>query len=164
MIPKQRALEIEEDLHFQRKEWFFQRIGVALLFLFVLAALLGFTGMGGPMSRAEAGEPGGSVRVEYARFVRRSGVSTVKLHLRTPPGEVRFWIAAPYFEHTRIESVAPAPELVSVETDRHVYLIRSASSHITVTLEVEHESAGTLNAEVGLVDGPSVRFNQLAIF
>jgi hypothetical protein len=164
MSRKARTLEIDEDLRFQRKEWFFQRIGVALLVLFVLAALLGVTGSGGPLSHAEAGEPGGPVRVEYERFVRRGGMSTVKLHLRRAPGEVRFWVAAPYFEHVRIESVAPTPELVSVETDRHVYVIRSGSSDVTVTLELEHEAIGTLDAEVGLVEGPSVRFRQLAIF
>ena len=104
------------------REYFFQRIGIALLFVFVLAALLGFTGMGGPMSRGEAGERGGPLHVEYERFVRRGGLSTVKLHLHIAPGDVRFWVSAPYFEHVRIDSVAPPPELVAVETSRHVYL------------------------------------------
>lgn len=164
MSKKSRTLEIDEDISFQKKEWFFQRIGMALLCLFVVAALLGFTGMGGPLSRGDAGEPGGPVHVEYERFVRRGGLSTLKLHLRSAPGDVRFWVSTPYFEHVRIDSVAPTPELVSVETDRHVYLIRSGSPAVTVTLEVEHEAFGTLDAEVGLVGGPSVRFSQLAIF
>jgi hypothetical protein len=161
---KPRTLEIDEDLHFQQKEWFFQRIGVALLCLFVVAALLGFTGISGPMSRGVAGERGSPLHVEYERFVRRGGRSTVKLHLRSAPGDVRFWVSAAYFEHVRIDSVAPTPELVSVETDRHVYLIRSGSTDVTITLDVEHEAVGTLDAEVGLVGGPSVGFSQLAIF
>ena len=163
-MSRKRTLEIDEDLHFQQKEWFFQRIGVGVLVLFVVAALLGFTGMGGPMSHGEAGERGGPLHVEYERFVRRGGMSTVKLHLRSAPGDVRFWVSAQYFEHVRIESVAPAPELVSVETDRHVYLIRSGSSDVTVTLEVKHDAVGTLDAEVGLVGGSTVRFSQLAVF
>jgi len=161
---KARSLEIDEDLQFQKKEWIFQRIGMVGLALFVLAALLGFTGMGGPFSRGEAGERGGPLHIEYERFVRRGGFSTLTLHLHAAPGDVRFWVSAPYFEHVRIESVAPTPELVSVETDRHVYLIRSGSPDVTVTLKVEHEAAGTLDGEVGLVAGPSVRFHQLAIF
>jgi hypothetical protein len=161
---KPRSLEIDEDLQFQQREYFFQRIGLVLLFAFVLAALLGFTGMGGPMTRGEAGERGGPLHVEYERFVRRGGLATVKLQLRGSPGDVRFWVSAPYFEHIRIDSVAPAPELVAVETDRHVYTIRAGSHDVTVTLEVEHETVGMLDAEVGLVDGPSVRFSQVAIF
>jgi hypothetical protein len=162
--PKPRTLEIDEDLQFQRKEWFFQRLGIVFLFLFVLAALLGFTGMGGPMSRGEAGERGGAIHVEYQRFVRRGTMAAVKLHLRATPGDVRFWVGAPYFEGVRIESVAPTPELVSVETGRHVYLIRSGSPDISVTLEVEHEAVGPVQAEVGVVGGPSVQFTQWSIF
>jgi hypothetical protein len=164
MTGKRRTLDIDEDIQFQQKEWFFQRIGIAVLFAFVIAALLGLTGMGGPMSRGEAGERGGPLHVEYERFVRRGGSSTVKLHLRVAAGDVRFWVAAPYFEHVRIDSVAPTPELVTVEKDRHVYLIRAGSPDVTVTLQVAHQSAGTLDAQVGLVDGPSVRFSQFAIF
>ncbi|MEO5739376.1 MAG: hypothetical protein ABIS29_02145, partial [Vicinamibacterales bacterium] len=79
-------------------------------------------------------------------------------------GDVRFWVSAPYFEHVRIDSFAPTPELVSVESDRHVYEIRSGSSDFTVTLMIEHESMGSIDAEIGLVGGPSVRFRQLALF
>ena len=164
MSQKRRTLEIEEDLQFQRKEWLFQRIGVGFLFVFVLAALLGFTGMGGAMSRAEAGERGAPVFVEYERFVRRGGRSTMKLHLRGAPGERRFWISAPYFDHIRIESIAPPPELVSVEADRHVYLIRTGSADVTVIVELAHETVGRVDAELGLVEGPSVRIGQLAMF
>jgi len=161
---KSRTLDIDEDPQFQQKEYFFQRIGVALLVVFVLAALLGLTGMGGPLSKGEAGERSGPMHVEYERFVRRGGVSTAKLHLRHTPGDVRFWVAAHYFERVRIESVAPQPELVAVETDRHIYMIRAASHDVTVTLQVEHETAGILDGEIGIVDGPSVRFSQLAFF
>jgi hypothetical protein len=164
MSKKARTLEIDEDPQFQQKEYFYQRIGLVLLFVFVLAALLGFTGMGGPISHGEAGERGGPLHVEYERFVRRGGLSVLKLHLNSAPGDVRFWVAAPYFEFVRIDSVAPAPELVSVERDRHVYMIRAGSPDITVTLDVEHQSGGILNAEVGLVGGPSVRFSQVAIY
>jgi hypothetical protein len=164
MSSKRRALEIDEDLHFQQKEWFFQRIGVGLLFLFVVAALLGFTGMGGPMSHGEAGEPGGSVHVEYERFVRRNAQATITVRLHGAPGDVRFWISSPYFEHVRVDSIVPAPQLVSVEAGRHMYVIRAASPDVTVALELEHLTAGRRDVEIGLVGGPSVRFSQLAIF
>ena len=161
---KHGSLQIDEDIDFQRKEWMFQRIGVALLFLFVVAAVLGLTGMGGPLGRGEAGDASGAVRVEYERFVRRGSFSKVTLHLHGAPGAMRFWIGAPYFERAQIDSVAPMPELVSVESNRHVYQIRAGSADVTVTVNVKHEDAGRLEAEVGLVDGPSVRFSQLAIF
>lgn len=163
-MTKKDALEIEEDINFQRKEWTFQRFGVALLALFVLAAFLGLTGMGGALARGEAGDASGPIHVEYDRFVRRGSFSKVTLHLHTAPGTVRFWVGARYFERVHIDSVAPVPEIVSVESTRHVYVIRTGSPNVTVTLNVKHEEAGRLNAEVGLVDGPTVRFSQLSIF
>ena len=159
-----RSLEIDEDVAFQRKEWRFQRVGLAALFLFVLAALLGLTGMGGPLSRGEAGDSNGPLRVEYERFVRRGSSSKVTLHVHGATGAIRFWVSAPYLEHVQIDSVAPAPDLESVETDRHIYGIRAGSPDVSVTVNLRHEEAGRLEAEIGLVDGPSVRFTQFAIF
>jgi hypothetical protein len=159
-----RSLEIDEDIAFQRKEWRFQRIGVAALFLFVLAALLGLTGMGGPLSRGEAGNSNGPLHVEYERFVRRGSSSKVTMHFRGATGATRFWVSAPYLEHVQIDSVIPTPDLESVETHRHIYVIRAGSPDVTVTLNMKHEGMGSLEAEVGLVDGPSVRFTQFSIF
>lgn len=164
MSNEPRSLEIDEDVAFQRKEWIFQRIGIAVLLLFVLAALLGLTGMGGPLSHGEAGDANGPLHVEYERFVRRGSSSKVTLHFRGSTGAIRFWVSAPYLEHVQIDAVAPAPELESVETHRHIYVIRAGSPAVTVTLNVMHEGMGSLEAEVGLVDGPSVRFTQFSIF
>ena len=164
MSGKHGTLEIEEDLGFQRKEWTFQRVGVAFLFLFVIGALLGLTGMGGLFARGEAADASGAVRVEYERFVRRGSFSRITVRFHTTPGAVRFWVGAPYLERVNIDSVVPVPESVSVEENRHVYIIRAGSPDVFVTLNVKHDQAGTLHGEVGLVDGPSVHFSQLSIF
>ncbi len=164
MKPESRTLDVDEDLAFQKNEWAVQRVGIGLLYVFVLAAAFGATGMGGALSRGEAGRPEEPVFVEYERFVRRGAASTVRLHLRTPPGEVKFWVSAPYFEHVRVESVAPPVQNVLVDENRHVYTIQSGSAGVVVTLEVQHHSIGTIDAEAGLVGGPAVRFRQLAYF
>jgi hypothetical protein len=159
------TLEIEEDLRFQRKEWFFQRLGVALLCVFVIAAVFGLTGMGGPMSHAEAGERGGPLLVEYERVVRRGAKARMTLHLRSdPPGFIQFWVSAPYLHEVIVESVAPMPQTATVEGSRHVYTIRAASPDVVVTVEMEHQTFGRLAGEVGIVGGPSVTIRQLALF
>jgi hypothetical protein len=161
---KHGTLEIEEDLDFQRKEWTFQRVGVTLLFLFVIGALLGLTGMGGLFARGEASDASGAVHVEYERFVRRGSSSRITAHFHSTPGAVRFWVGTSYLERVDIDSVVPEPENVSVEANRHVYVIRAGSPDVSVTVNVKHGQAGTLHGEIGLVDGPSVRFSQLSIF
>jgi len=162
---KKRSLEIDDDIEFQRKEWIAQRVGIGLLSLFVLGALLGLTGVGGPLSHGEAGDRNGAIHVEYERYVRRGAMSTITLHLRgNPTNDVQFWVSAPYFEHVRIETIVPEPVLLFVDKARHVYAIRSGSPEVTITLEIEHKTVGTVEGEVGLIGGPSLRFTQLSIF
>ena len=162
---KKRGLEIDEDLVFQRSEWVWQRIGIAVVVLVVAAALLGLTGMGGPLSHVEAADPGGAVRLEYDRFVRRGAAATVKLHLRTrADAPARFWISSRYFEHAAIESFTPQADTVSAEEGRHVYTLHSGAPDLTVTVELQHRTVGRIDGEVGLVDGPSVQFSQLSLF
>ncbi len=162
---KKRTIEIDEDIGFQRKEWLAQRIGLTVLFLFVLGALLGITGVGGPLSHGEAGDPAGAVHVEYERVVRRGAMATVTLHLRgSSSGPTRFWVSAPYFENITVESVAPPPDTVSVEPARHVYTVRAGTPEVTLRLHVKHTTIGWIEAEAGLMGGPSARFRQLSLF
>lgn len=162
--PGSRDLHIEEDLRFQRKEWVVQRIGMALLFLFVTAAALGLTGMGGPLSRGEAGVRTDPVFVEFARFTRRGTTTTLKVHLRTAPGEIRFWISDLYFDHVRLVRVVPEPLSVTVAPGRYVYAIGSASPEVTIAVDVEHEAVGNIEAAIGLEGGHAVRVNQWTLF
>lgn len=164
-MTKKRTIDLDEDLDFQRREWLAQRIGLGLLALFVISAALGFTGIGGPMSHAEAGERGGPIHLEYERFVRRGAKASMKLHLHSdPPGFIQFWVSAPYLEKVMVDGIDPVPQPVTVERDRHVYTIRAGSPDVTVTVEVEHQTFGRLEGEVGIVGGPSVRFQQLSLF
>jgi len=165
MSRKTRSIDINEDLAFQRKEWFAQRIGIAFVGAFVIAALLGLTGVGGPLSHASAGEEGSPLNVEYERFVRRGAKATMKLHFHSdPPGFIQFWVSAPYFEDVIVDSVAPVPQTVTVEDSRIVYTIRAGSPDVTVTVEMEHQTFGRLEGEVGIVGGATVHFTQLSLF
>lgn len=164
MKSSHRGLQIDEDSGFQKKEWFVQRVGIALLFLFVAAAALGVMGRGGPFSSGAAGERGGPLFVEFERFVRRDAESMLTVHLRAAPGELRFWVSAPYLRQVQVDSVMPDARLVSADDYRYVYAIHTAAPEVTVRLVFVHRAAGRLNGEVGLLDGPSVRFTQLSWF
>ena len=134
------------------------------MFLVVVGALLGVTGVGGPLSHAVATDPSGAVHLEYERFVRRGARATMTLHLHGGGGERKMWVTAPYFRHVVVEAVAPIPSTVSVEPDRHVYAFDASGSIVTVILHMEHTSVGRIEGEVGLVGGPSIRFAQWALF
>ena len=165
MSRRRRTLEIDDDARFQTREWHAQRVGIALMALFVLAAMLGLTGAGGVLNDGTAASDSGNVRIEYDRVVRRSASSSMKLRLHNdPPGFIQFWVAAPYLDAVHIESVTPVPQTVTVEAARHVYTIRAASPDVSVTVTLEHRTWGRLEGEVGIVGGDSVRFSQIAVF
>ena len=163
MTPASGGLQIDEDPEFQRKEWLAQWIGLVLLGVFVITAALGLTGAGGFLSKGAAGE-GTVLFVEYERIVRRGAHSTIQLHVRRRSPEVRFWLSSSYLEHVTIAGVFPGPELISEEPGRFVYTVKGLSQDALVTLDVAHRSFGRIEAEVGLADGPSVRFTQWAWF
>ncbi len=161
---ERRDLQIDDDPEFQKKEWRAQRIGIALLALLVAAAAAGLTGMGGPLNDAEAGRQGDPVFVEFERVVRQGATSTMTVHLHHAPGVVKFWVSAPYLENVRIASIDPEPERVVVEQSRQVYEVQAGSADVEITFVIEHVTVGRLDAEIGLVDGPSVRLGQWALF
>ena len=78
------------------------------------------------VKRAIATRP---LHVEYERVVRRGATATLTLHLRSrAPGDVRFWVSAPYLQDVTIEGIVPQPDIVSVEHERHVYAIHAGSA------------------------------------
>lgn len=161
---KTRDLEIDEDLDFQRREWHGQRIGTAVLFLFVVGAILGLTGKGGPLSHARAGAPGDAINIEYDRFVRGDAPSRLFVHLRGGSEPLQFWLSDHYLERVKVETITPEPHRISVEKNRHVYGFQQGLSEVTVILHLEALTTGILDGQVGLVGGPEVRFRQFAIF
>jgi hypothetical protein len=161
---KNNGLEIDQNLDFQRREWRYRRIGIAVLFTFVLAALLGVTGMGGPLSRGSASDPEGRLVVEYERFVRRNARSQVRLRLASKGGEVRIAINTAYLNDIALRSIVPRPEAVVTDGARQVLVFRSSSPQLAVQAEIEPLVAGSLDAEVSAADGPTIRFRQWSIF
>ena len=162
---KKRSLQIDEDITFQRKEWMAQRVGVVLLSLFVLGALFGLTGVSGPLSHGEAGDRNGAVHVEYDRIVRRGAQANLKLHVRsTAPGDLQFWVSAPYLRDVTIERIVPEPDAAACRDGTPRVRDSRGARDITVAFEVEHRTIGRVHGEIGIVGGPAVRFTQWSLF
>ena len=160
-----RTIEIDEDPAFQRKEWIAQRIGVGVLTLFLLAAVLGFTGISGPFSHSETSDPSGTLRVEYERVVRRGAPSTLVLHFHgSKAGQQSFWLSAEFFKSMDVESVVPDPEAVAAAGDRYVYTVRTTGSDAAIAVRTRSTRVGWIDVDLGVVDGPSLRFRQTSLF
>lgn len=167
MAERQRVgdLEIYQDLAFEERAAWWQRAGWLVLTLVLLAGLLGLFG-DGPLSRAGAGAPDGPLRVEYDRFGRLLGETELRVQLgagTARDGTVRLWLERDYLDRMRPRRIAPEPEGVEAGPDRLIYTFRvadaGAPAQIIFTLEPAALGAG--GAHLGLVDGPTVRLDQL---
>lgn len=112
------ALEINQDLIFQQRQWRAQRVGWVVLALVLFAALLGLLGDGWLSHRRVSG---GQVGLEYDYFLHRK--KQTELHFSIPARseqtEVEFDKA--YLENFQVEAVTPEPSRTSLTATGYLY-------------------------------------------
>lgn len=101
----QRQLPVKDDIILHKKGWVIQRIGWTLMFLFLLAAVLGLFGEG-PLSKRKVHL--GPVTVEYERFGRYE--HAMRMNLRSA-GENIGMVSLPqnYLKSFKISKIVPEP-------------------------------------------------------
>jgi hypothetical protein len=144
--------DLDAQLKFHEREWRIQRIGWALLAVFLVFALGGLFG-NGPLSRTRVDGPEG--RVEYERFVRY-GLSTdlIVTPTGTRQGGNRIEIDANYLEAFRIERITPEPASVHLNGPRIVYEFASSAPGASISFHIRpqrlwrHTSVVTIDGEM----------------
>jgi hypothetical protein len=159
-------LELDQDLMFQEREWTIQRIGWVTMMLIIVAALLGLFGTG-PLSAATAGDAAGPIAVEYQRFVRHDGRTTLKIRVDSrqgAEGQAEVWLAADYVDGVEIQHVSPEPQEVRADGDRQIYVFAVAdpARPVEVSFSLKPRRIGRLPGEAGIPDGTEVTFNQIS--
>lgn len=108
---KKDGLDLDEDRGWQDRLWKVQRVGWALMLLFLIAAILGATGSGGFLATASA-ETGGAT-IHYPRIARWQAAADMIVEL--PPsqsGKVEFELSDRLIEAFGVETVSPTPSAV----------------------------------------------------
>jgi hypothetical protein len=157
------ALDVGQDLAFQRREWTVQRVGWVVMAVLVLAALLGLFGVG-PLSAATVDE--GGLTVEYARFTRYRAPGTLRFAIpaeATTSGQVRLWLDRGTLDEIEVQAFVPEPDSAAGGEDRVVYTFQAdePGQPMVVVLDLTHEALGTRTIRAGIIDGPDVSFWQL---
>jgi hypothetical protein len=151
--------ELDSELQFHQREWRVQRIGWALLAVFVALALGGLFG-NGPFSRAHA--DGAAGRIEYDRFVRY-GLSTDLLV--TPTGSAqgvnRIQIDADYLEAFRVEHITPEPAAVRIRGPHIVYEFASAAPRASISFHIRPQQLWRHTAAISIDGGAPLEISQL---
>lgn len=159
MAERDRSLQIEEDLTFQRHQMRFERIGWTTMGAILVAALCGLLG-NGVLSDATAGDEGDPFRVRYERLDRTSNPTSLTIELSAAAasaGQARVAVDRAWVDEVTIESVAPEPESVEVGADRLVYIfaVQPDAEAVDVTFVFEYENWGWKAGEIGLDGGPT---------
>jgi hypothetical protein len=151
--------DLDTQLKFHQREWHIQRIGWALVALFLICALSGLFGHG-PLSRTHADSAAG--RVEYERFVRY-GLSTDLVV--TPTGSARgvnrVELDADYLEAFRIEHVTPEPASVQLSGPRIVYEFASAAPGASISFHIRPQRLWRHASAVSIDGGRRLEISQL---
>lgn len=168
MGTKSGELDINQDLEFQRREWFAQRIGWWALAAFVAAATLGIFGKG-PLSSAQTAEAGAPLWVEYERFLRVGAPSRIAVHGSPPAPGAGFQVHLPrqYFEAFRIDQVTPPPLAIAIgDDDVHLQFgpATDRAKTFTIILDLEPLRVGRYPAAFRVDGVAPVSFVQFAYF
>lgn len=159
-------LDIAEDPGFQRKEWTIQRVGWVVMLLIVVLALLGLFGTG-PLSSASEEADGGALAVEYQRFVRHDGRSTLSFEVDgslATDNQIELWIAQDYLAEVEVQSVSPEPAETRGAGNRTIFVftIDDPGAPLEVSFSLKPQEMGRYPGKAGVTDGPTVTFDQIS--
>lgn len=135
------------------REWRVQRIGRAMLTGILLLALAGVFGTG-PLSWSSASTADGSLTAEYARFARRGGPITLRLHVAESAvvdGRVRVVLSHELLETLEVRHITPDP-VAQVSTDAGVVLAFELEGDVALeaSINATADAMGVHQGTVGL--------------
>lgn len=147
-----------QDTRFQEREWQLQRAAWGLLFLGVVASLLGAFGGPGPLSLSMARSTGQAIQAQYYRFARLGGEGPVTVTVTEAgvrDGTVDVWWNSAYLDQMAVNSVTPEPESTTAIGDRVRYRFAAEPREgpLTFTFDLTPDGIGSKHAEVAVADG-----------
>ena len=162
-MAKEKVIELEEDLHFQKKWWHFERIAWMIMVLIVIAALFGLIGRGF-LSHTIAGNRSDIIWIEFERFLRNKTISTIHVTINDSGNnnKIELTINREYAKSIRIEQVVPEPEAVEGSVDYILYRFKmpeEKNQHL-ITFYIKPEKFGNHTAVFKLKDNLSIDFTQ----
>jgi hypothetical protein len=161
MVKTKQQEDFESELVFHHREWRVQRIGWALLAVFLLLGAAGLFG-DGPLSHAHSGD-NDSGSIEYERFTRRGARTDIIVTPAVAGADSvqRVAITASYLQAFKIERITPEPRAVRSAGEHFVYEFAPSAAGAFVSFELEPEQLGRHAAEIIIDGGRPLTIRQL---
>ena len=117
---REQTLEVADDRAWQERFWTVQRVGWLVMALFILAALFGATGKGGPLASASAATPDGTL--EYPRITRWQSAEDVIVRLPdSAAGDIELLVSPEFAEVYSVDSIVPQPSQSEATSEGHLF-------------------------------------------
>lgn len=154
------GFQLDQDLVQLRREWRMQRVAWPLLYLLLLASMLGLFGQG-PLSRTDVTSADGRMQVDFDRFLRRQSDDTVDFVLKPVGSGARLQLSTEWLRGLDVEHVFPDPEHRVTTTEGVTLVFASPPGQtLQVRMRVRAEDAGPLRGWASLDGGPRVPIRQ----
>ena len=158
-------IDIDQDMVYQEREWRIQRAGWLLMWLVILAALLGVFGKG-VLANAVASDPGGALTVKYSRFERNRSPSALEVTIgpvQTTGGKFAIALDRDFVNRIEIQRMDPEPASVKGDREHVVYEfeVTEAGQPAEVVIDYEHAQFGLPHTRLALENGPEVLLRQV---
>jgi len=159
------GLQLDADQPLQQRVWRAERVGWIFIAAVVLAALLGLFGPG-PLSHTDVSSSDGTLNVQYLRFVRMGGTTSMQVDVSgaaVQASELRLRVDQQVIENFKVEQITPEPAEALPDGGDVIYVftLPGTGDHATITFDLRSEGMGPATGRVEVVGGPSV---SLAVF
>lgn len=156
------GLQLEEHRGFQERFWSLQRVVWILFVLFLLAALLGLTGSGGPLSRQTVALEGGSI--DYPRISRWEAADEVVVRFAPGADRHRLMLSSSFADALQVEGIQPEPESsVAGAGGAELSFATAAGEAAEITIHVTPLRPGYSTFDVSIDDGAPGTLGMLAL-
>ncbi len=143
----QHDLPIDEDIPLAKKSFPIQVAGWLLLYIFLIAALLGFFGKGYFSVQKEQVN---GVNLVYEKYGRNQMPMNLELDIQQVNDSIVVRVPQDYFKHVQLRSVTPEPVEQRIENNFYTFLFRGNGA-LKVFVEIEPRMSGSVSA--GIIAG-----------
>lgn len=160
-IPKVgNELAVGEDLEFQHRWWRFEKIVWALFTLIIVLDVAGVFGRG-PLAKATAQTPDGSMRIEYERVERFETPSMLTVHFgrnAVAQGKIQLWVSDNVIKPLGNQRIIPQPETSVIASGGILYTWAATEPPDSAAFALEPSRPGFFEYEIRMPGtGASIR-------
>lgn len=156
------GLQLDEHTKFQERFWVVERIAWIAFGLLLVAALLGFTGSGGPISRTVLAIEGGTI--DFPHVTRWEAADEIVVRFAPGEAERSLTLSSEFAEAMQIEAIQPEPARSVAGPEGTVLVFETAAgAPADVTLHVTPLKSGLPTFEARIGDGAATSLSMLVL-